>query len=64
MQWLFVIKIRGGSRTAAISQMDYCHKTLHLGCCSSVRSASENMYRRGSMAVVSLSLLRNANVII
>ena len=39
---------RGGSRTAAKSKIDrfvtivnYYHKTLHLGCCSSPRSASD-----------------------
>ena len=40
---------RGGSRTAATSKMErfmimeavnYYHKALHLGCCSSPRSAS------------------------
>ena len=43
------IYIRGGSRAAATSKMDrfviiatnfYYHKALHLGCCSSPRSAS------------------------
>ena len=42
--------IRGGSRTAATSKMErfvkleavnYYHKALHFGCCSSPRSASE-----------------------
>ena len=39
---------RGGSRTAATSKMErfviivnYYHKALHLGCCSSPRSASD-----------------------
>ena len=43
---------RGGSRTAATSKMElfviivngYYHKVLHLGCCSSPRSASANKY--------------------
>ena len=44
-------KIRGGSRTAATSKMErfdyfstvnYYRKALHLGCCSSPRSASED----------------------
>ena len=41
--------IRGGSRTAATSKMEcfvitvnYYHKVLHLGCCSSPRSDSEH----------------------
>ena len=41
-------KPRGGSRTAVTSKMElfviilnYYHKVLHLGCCSSPRSASE-----------------------
>ena len=43
-------KLRGGSRTAATSKMElfviivnYYHKVLHLGCCSSPISASETM---------------------
>ena len=33
---------RGGSRAAATSKMEcFYHKALHLGCCSSPRSASD-----------------------
>ena len=49
---LYMINIRGGSRTAATSNMKrfviivngfqpYYHKALHLGCCNSLRSISE-----------------------
>ena len=39
------VNIRGGSRTAATSKMERCviHQALHLGCCSSPRSASEHL---------------------
>ena len=52
ISWLFITKIvidtdRSGSRAAATSKMElfvttvhYYHKVLHLGCCSSPRSAS------------------------
>ena len=56
LSW-YMYKIRGGSRAAATSKMEcfviivndwkleavnYYRKELHLGCCSSPRSASEN----------------------
>ena len=46
------ISVKGGSRTAATSKMErfYYHKGLHLGCCSSPRSAS-----------VCISLLNNVS---
>ena len=39
---IFVSDVRGGSRAAATSKMErfLYHKALHLGCCSSPRSAS------------------------
>ena len=46
------MKIRGGCRTAGTSKngalcdkaVNYYHKELHLGCCSSPRSASGRVY--------------------
>ena len=45
--------IKGGSRAAATSKMEpfviivnYYHKALHLGCCSSPRSVSDNYNAR------------------
>ena len=41
--------VRGGSRAATTSKMErleavnYYHKVLHLGCCSSPRSASDSL---------------------
>ena len=34
------ISVRGGSRTAAKSKINYYHKVLPLGCCSSPKPAS------------------------
>ena len=50
---------RGGSRTAATSKMEhfviivnYYHKVLHLGCCSSPRSASDvNLSTNSSITI-------------
>ena len=43
---LHSFRVRGGSRAAATSKpleaVNYYHKVLHLGCCSSPRSTSES----------------------
>ena len=53
-------KFRSGSRAAATSKMEcfviivnYYHKALHLGCCSSPRSASEIYNRYGKLWIMS-----------
>ena len=49
VQALAICKPGGGSRAAAISKMErlevvnYYHKALNLGCCSSLRSASTSL---------------------
>ena len=61
-------QVRGGSKTAATSKMEhfvilvngwkplnYCHKALYLGCCSSPRSASAKLE-------LNLDLLSTCNI--
>ena len=51
----------GGSRTAATSKMavNYYHKELHLGCCSSPRLASE-FFQKNSEQLFTMNFLRKS----
>ena len=65
---------RGGSRTAATSKMErfviivngwkleavnYYDKALHLGCCSSLRSASHNLRKCNDFRIPSIRIVNH-----
>ena len=48
---LFVLTHRGGSKAAATSKMEHFVIALHLGCCSSPRSASDS-YKYNALKIL------------